>query len=101
MKPCKCGKPSMLFGNLEKRLYVGCTKNGCWAGPSCDTAEEAEAEWDKLMGDEPVRKPVGICSSDKIILAVCDDGSVFLYSMSSSWEKIEPIPGTAEDKESK
>lgn len=102
MKPCKICKNNPVKKRSYKGYWLECEKEGCCSGPISFTPKEAEASWETIMGYEPVKKPVSSVSVGGVILVICDDGSVFSRdNLYSYWEKIDPIPGTAADKESK
>jgi hypothetical protein len=100
MKRCKvCGKECRIV--QQNAFYSKCKTNGCITGPVCDTFEEAEAAWDKLMGGETltcetVRKPVGVFSATRTY-ATCNDGTIWEWA-GSGWFQMLPIPGTEADR---
>jgi hypothetical protein len=99
MKPCKCGKFSML-GEQNTRFFVCCSNPLCWDGPARDTQAEAEAAWDLLMSEEPkkaVRMPVALAAGKWGVMVVCNDGSAFDIE-DQFWIPVAAIPGTEADK---
>jgi len=102
MKPCKmCGCSNPEIHDHNGRKSYGCSMYGCVEAPIRDSTEEAEAAWDILM-DEPkkaARKPVTIIDTPAGVVALCDDGSVFINPVHHiHWVKRNPIPGTEADK---
>jgi hypothetical protein len=109
MKRCKvCGAESSLLhyampNSNEASYSVSCDNKFefCVIGPRRRTPEEAEAEWDKLMGGETltcetVRKPVGVFSATRTY-AICNDGTIW-ECVGSGWFQMLPIPGTEADR---
>ena len=113
MKKCKkCGESPMMV-KLGREKYVKCSTTSCWFGPRCKSGEEAEEEWDKIMGDgeeskelpvEEKRVPI-FCEQIKNgneMFIVCSDGACLMKRLdgvlASKWYECPPVPGTKADR---
>lgn len=119
---CVCGGRAVVeqtVKNTHPAWRYRCSDPNCWIGPAWNDQEEAEGAWDDAMMAQqkledtfwkryeehqkksepktiPARTPIGIASLGEVIIAVCDDGSVFQGVRGGFWVQCVSIPGTTE-----